>query len=138
MGDPETQPILHRMSSDFLPALLASSTGGLRDIKLSWKSEPSVCVVMASGGYPGSYENGKPIHGIDNAEAHGTTVFHAGTRLGPNGLETSGGRVLGVTASGADLRAAIDAAYRGVDQIQFDEMQFRRDIGHKGLQRRSG
>jgi len=137
MGDPETQPIVHRMASDFLPALIASSEGSLRDVKLDWRPQPSVCVVMASGGYPGTYETGKAIHGIYVAEAGGTTVFHAGTRTGSHGLETAGGRVLGITASGADLAGAIGAAYRGVGHIQFEGMHFRRDIGHKGLRRGS-
>ncbi|HUA62151.1 MAG TPA: phosphoribosylamine--glycine ligase [Verrucomicrobiae bacterium] len=137
MGDPETQPILYRMASDFLPALLAASEGKIRDVKLDWRPEPSVCVVLASGGYPGAYETGKAIHGIEVAEAGGATVFHAGTRTAQHGLETSGGRVLGVTASGADLAGAIEAAYRGVGQIQFEGMQYRSDIGHKGLRRKS-
>lgn len=135
LGDPETQPILHRMSSDLLPALLAATDGTIRDVQLDWRPQPSLCVVMASRGYPGTCETGKPIHGIDLAEATGATVFHAGTRMGSQGLETSGGRVLGVTASGAHLAQAIDAAYRGVWQIHFDGMQYRRDIGHKGLRR---
>jgi phosphoribosylamine--glycine ligase len=138
LGDPETQPILHRMKSDFVPALLAASEGRLRDVKLEWRAEPSVCVVMASGGYPGRYETGKRIEGIEIAEAHGATVFHAGTRGVPPMVETAGGRVLGVTARGVDLAAAIDGAYRAVREIRFEGMHYRRDIGHKGLRRRSG
>ena len=137
LGDPETQPILHRMASDFVPALFAASEGKLGNAKLEWRAGPSVCVVMASGGYPGAYQTGKPIRGMEAAEAAGATVFHAGTRLGATGIETAGGRVLGVTASGADLATAIDAAYRGVRDISFDGMHYRRDIGHKGLRRNS-
>jgi phosphoribosylamine--glycine ligase len=137
LGDPETQPILHRMASDFVPALLAASEGNLRDVRLEWRTGPSVCVVMASGGYPGAYATGKPIRGIETAEALGATVFHAGTRMGPNGLETAGGRVLGVTAGAENLAAAIDAAYGAVKSIHFEGMHYRQDIGHKGLRRNS-
>jgi phosphoribosylamine--glycine ligase len=133
LGDPETQPLMHRMASDFVPALLASATGSLAGVKLEWRRGPSLCVVLASRGYPGSYETGKLIHGVEAAEATGATVFHAGTRMGPNGLETSGGRVLGVTAGGDDLPTAIARAYQAVEPIGFDGMHYRRDIGRKGL-----
>jgi phosphoribosylamine--glycine ligase len=135
LGDPETQPLMHRMESDFVPALLAAAGGELAGVKLEWRSGPSVCVVLASGGYPGAYETGKAIRGIEAAEATGTTVFHAGTRMGAAGLETAGGRVLGVTAAGQDLAGAIDRAYQAVRQIDFDGMHYRTDIGRKGLQR---
>jgi phosphoribosylamine---glycine ligase len=135
LGDPETQPLLHRLQSDFVPALMAAAEGRLAATRLEWRPGPSVCVVMASRGYPGAYETGKPITGIPAAEATGATVFQAGTRIGPNGFETAGGRVLGVTASGADLPSAISAAYRAVDCIHFDGMHYRTDIGHKGLAR---
>ena len=133
LGDPETQPLMHRMESDFLPALMASAEGRLAGRRLAWRPGPSVCIVLASGGYPGAYKTGKPIHGISEAEATGATVFHAGTRNGASGIETAGGRVLGVTASGADLPAAIDAAYRAARAIHFDGMHYRTDIGKKGL-----
>jgi phosphoribosylamine---glycine ligase len=133
LGDPETQPLMHRMECDFVPALMAAADGRLAGTRLTWKAGPSVCVVMASGGYPGAFETGKAIRGIAAAEATGATVFQAGTRIGANGLESAGGRVLGVTAGGNDLRSAIDAAYRGVGEIDFDGMHFRRDIGSKGL-----
>jgi phosphoribosylamine--glycine ligase len=133
LGDPETQPLMHRMASDFLPALMAAATGSLAGVKLEWRRGPSLCVVLASGGYPGSYETGKAIQGVEAAEATGATVFHAGTRTGAAGLETSGGRVLGVTAGGDDLPAAIARAYRAVEPITFERMHYRRDIGHKGL-----
>jgi phosphoribosylamine--glycine ligase len=135
LGDPETQPMLHRMQSAFLPALIASAEGRLAAERLEWRSGPSVCVVLASGGYPGAFASGKSIRGIEAAESTGAVVFQAGTRQTPAGLETSGGRVLGVTASGHDLASAIDSAYRAVDQIDFEGMHCRRDIGRR---RKSG
>ena len=138
LGDPETQPLMHRMESDFLPALTAAAEGRVGGERLEWRRGPSVCVVLASAGYPGAYESGKAIHGVEEAEATGATVFQAGTRMGKNGLETSGGRVLGVTASGADLPGAIAAAYRGVECIVFEGMHYRKDIGRKGIARVRG
>jgi phosphoribosylamine--glycine ligase len=135
LGDPETQPLMHRMESDFVPALMAAAAGDLAGVKLEWRGGPSVCVVLASGGYPGAYETGKAIRGIDAAEATGATVFHAGTRMGAAGLETAGGRVLGVTAAGQDLAGAIDGAYEAVRQVDFEGMHYRTDIGRKGLKR---
>ncbi len=133
LGDPETQPLMHRMASDFAPALMAAAEGRLGTAKMEWRRGPSVCVVMASGGYPGSYEAGKGIEGIERAEALGAAVFHAGTRAGAKGIETAGGRVLGVTAGGEDLRAAIESAYRAVREIRFEGMHYRTDIGRKGM-----
>jgi phosphoribosylamine--glycine ligase len=133
LGDPETQPIMHRMQSDFAEALMAAAEGSVDTVKLSWRPGPSVCVVMASDGYPGAYETGHPIHGLDAAEATGATVFQAGTRMGAYGEETAGGRVLGVTASGDDLESAIANTYSAIREIKFAGMQFRRDIGQKGL-----
>jgi len=135
LGDPETQPLMHRMTTDFAPVLAAAARGELGRHRLEWRRGASVCVVLASGGYPGSYKTGLPIHGVDDAEAAGATVFQAGTRMGAQGLETAGGRVLGVTASGGDLRGAIDLTYEAVRKIHFDGMHFRTDIGHKGLGR---
>jgi len=135
LGDPETQVIMHRMVADFGQVMLATAEGRLREVQLGWRPEPSVCVVMASAGYPQSSQTGVPISGIERAEGLGPIVFHAGTRLGESGLETAGGRVLGVTARGASLEDAIRNAYAGVDEIQFDGMQVRRDIGRKGLRR---
>jgi phosphoribosylamine--glycine ligase len=135
LGDPETQPLMHRMEGDFVPALTAAAAGRVAGERLSWKTGPSVCVVLTSGGYPGKFENGKTIHGIEAAEATGAVVFQAGTREGDSGLETAGGRVLGVTASGADLDSAIAAAYRAVKCVEFAGMHYRRDIGQKGLRR---
>lgn len=136
LGDPETQPLMHRMESDFVPALMAAAEGRLANSKPVWRTGPSVCVVMASAGYPGAYETGKPITGIAEAQAAGATVFQAGTRRAASGpLETAGGRVLGVTAGGADLKTAIAGAYRAVEKIQFEGMHYRKDIGKKGLAR---
>jgi phosphoribosylamine--glycine ligase len=135
LGDPETQPLMHRMASDFVPALMAAASGELAGVKLEWRSGPSVCVVVASGGYPGAYETGKAIRGIEAAEATGATIFHAGTRMGAAGVETAGGRVLGVTAAAQDLAGAIDGVYRAVRQVEFDGMHYRTDIGRKGLER---
>jgi len=135
LGDPETQPLMKRMASDFVPILMAAATGELAGAKLDWHPDPTVCVVLTSGGYPGAFESGKAIHGIAQAEATGATVFHAGTKLAGSDLVTSGGRVLGVTASGATLASAIDGAYRGVHKISFDGMHYRTDIGRKGLTR---
>ena len=137
LGDPETQPIMHRMQSDLAPLLLAAARGALPDGRLEWEPGPSVCVVLASGGYPGAFALGKTIHGIEAAEANGATVFHAGTRLSASGLETAGGRVLGVTASGSDLASAIGHAYAAARLIHFDGMHYRTDVGVKGLRRYS-
>jgi phosphoribosylamine--glycine ligase len=135
LGDPETQPLMHRMESDFVPALVAASEGKLAGQKLTWNAGPSICVVLTSAGYPGAYEAGKEIRGVQMAEALGATIFHAGTRMLHGRLETSGGRVLGVTASGADLPAAIAGAYEAVRHIDFEGMHYRHDIGSKGLVR---
>jgi phosphoribosylamine---glycine ligase len=135
LGDPETQPLMHRMTTDFAPVLVAAAQGELGRYRLEWRRGASVCVVMASGGYPGGYKAGVPIRGIEDAEAVGATVFHAGTRVGKDGIETAGGRVLGVTAAGEDLRSAIARAYAAVGRIEFAGMHYRRDIGQKGLKR---
>jgi phosphoribosylamine--glycine ligase len=135
LGDPETQPIMYRIESDLAPLLLAAAQGALPSARLEWRPGPAVCVVLASGGYPGTFVAGKGITGIEAAEATGATVFHAGTRQGAAGLETAGGRVLGVAASGPDLAAAIDQAYAAARLIHFDGMHYRTDIGRKGLRR---
>jgi phosphoribosylamine--glycine ligase len=139
MGDPETQPLLMRCSSDIVPALLEVARGGsIRDMKFEWSPGPGVCVVLASGGYPGSYEKGKIISGLDQAEeVEGVKVFHAGTKQQDGSLVTSGGRVLGVTASGDDLKTAIGRAYEAASRISFDGMHYRKDIGRKALERLS-
>ena len=135
LGDPETQPLMYRMSNDLAPVLAAAARGELGRHSFAWKRGASVCVVLASRGYPGSYRTGVSIRGIEDAEATGATVFHAGTRTGPGGLETAGGRVLGVTAAGQDLGSAIEKAYIGAQKIRFDGMHYRTDVGSKGLER---
>ena len=133
LGDPETQPLMHRMRSNWGEILMgAANPGGLAGAKLEWAPEPSVCVVMAAHGYPGTVRTGDTIRGIESC---GADVFQAGTKLGQKGLETSGGRVLGVTAAGPDLASAIKNAYVAVDKISFDGAHWRRDIGSKGLKR---
>jgi phosphoribosylamine--glycine ligase len=138
LGDPETQPLMHRLTTDLAPVLLAAAEGRLAGEKLAWRTGPSVCVVLASGGYPGAYEGGKEIRGVLDAEATGATVFHAGTRMLHSRLETNGGRVLGVTAAGTDLSAAIERAYAAVGKISFEAMHFRKDIGRRRLGRPTG
>lgn len=135
LGDPETQPLMHRVEGGFGEVLMSAATGNLRGATLRWKSDPSVCVVLAAAGYPGQVRSGDVIHGLGNCPA---LVFHAGTKLGGQGIETAGGRVLGVTASGRDLSAAITNAYAGVSGIHFDGMHYRTDIGAKGLRRWTG
>jgi phosphoribosylamine--glycine ligase len=135
LGDPETQPLLYSLETDLAPLLEAAAHGRLRDAMVEWSPHPAVCVVAASAGYPGAYETGKEIFGIDEAEALGVKVFHAGTKFSEGRLVTSGGRVLGVTAKGEDLRAAIDNAYAALAEIEFEGMHYRRDIGEKGLAR---
>lgn len=133
-GDPETQVYLTRLENDLVELLDASVSGTLDKIELKWKSETSVCVVMASGGYPGSYAKGKPILGLaDAAKLPNTKVFHAGTAKSGDEIVTNGGRVLGVTALGKDLKAAQAAAYAAVEKIHFDGAQFRRDIAAKAF-----
>lgn len=132
LGDPETQTLMHRLDDDFAGTLARAAAGELKSGSLKWKKDPSVCVVMAASGYPGKVRTGDRVTGTENNPAQ---VFHAGTRMGPSGLETSGGRVLGVTASGSDLKSAIANAYAGVEKIHFDGMHYRRDIGGKGLKR---
>ncbi len=135
LGDPETQPLMHRMSTDLAPVLAATARGELGRHSFAWKRGASVCVVLASGGYPGPYRTGVAIRGIEDAEATGATVFHAGTRTAPGGLETAGGRVLGVTVAGPDLGGAIKKAYQAAHKIRFNGMHYRTDIGNKGLER---
>ena len=133
-GDPETQVYLTRLENDLVELLEASVSGTLDKLELKWNPSAAVCVVMASGGYPGAYPKGKVITGLDAADARpGVKVFHAGTTLQDGRIVTNGGRVLGVTALGADLKAAQAAAYAAVEKIQFEGAQFRRDIGAKGL-----
>jgi phosphoribosylamine---glycine ligase len=133
LGDPETQVLMHRMASDFVEPLFAAAHGALDETPLDWKTDPSVCVVLAAEGYPGSVRTGDAITGLD--QVHDATVFHAGTKIGENVLATSGGRVLGVTASGSTLDLARRNAYSEVHKIHFEGMHYRQDIGQKGLKR---
>lgn len=134
LGDPEAQALLHRIESGFVEAL-EFVAGGER-VKLRWSRNPSVCVVLASKGYPEAPLTGDNISGIGQAEKSGAVVFHAGTTTNDRGdLITAGGRVLGVTASGSTLETAIDNAYGAAERISFRGMQFRHDIGAKGLAR---
>lgn len=133
-GDPETQPILARLKSDLLEVLLAVCDGTLDRITLEWDRRPAVCVVMASGGYPGDYEKGKKIVGLEEAQQlEDVIVFHAGTKEIDGDIVTNGGRVLGVTALGQTIRDAKERAYRAVDKIKFDGAYCRRDIADKAI-----
>jgi phosphoribosylamine--glycine ligase len=133
-GDPEAQPILMRLRSDLVELCKGLQEGELVAQEARWSPNPAVCVVLTSKGYPGKPELGKAITGFEAAEAQGgVKVFHAGTVFQEGKLLTSGGRVLGVTATGADLPAAIERAYAAVGKIRFEGMHFRHDIGAKGL-----
>jgi len=135
-GDPETQPILMRMESDLVEAIEASIDGRTSDGDFKWSSDSAVCVVLASGGYPGAYEAGKKIIGLEQAaKIDSVKVFHAGTSGRDGGFYTSGGRVLGVTARAADLPKAVNAAYQAVSTIGFDGVHFRKDIAARALKR---
>ena len=135
-GDPETQAILPRIEGDLVPALLACANGTLRDDLIHWRPEPCVCIVMAAGGYPGPYEKGKVIEGLKEAGAmKDVAVFHAGTKLKEGAVVTSGGRVLGVTALGKDVKAAVGLAYQATVKIRFDKAHYRKDIAGRALNR---
>ena len=136
LGDPETQPLMMRMDFDLAAALDAAASRKLDTFKPAWKPGASVCVVMTSAGYPGTYETGKRIEGLAQARAlPDVAVFHAGTRRLSEAIVTAGGRVLGVTAAAASLEAAIEKAYGAVGKIHFDGAHFRTDIGAKGITR---
>ena len=138
-GDPETQVYLTRLESDLVELLNACVDGTLGPVPMKWSPMASVCVVMASGGYPGSYPKGKPIQGLEAVEAlPNAKVFHAGTAEASGQVVTNGGRVLGVTAWGVTLAVACDRAYAAMDQIKFEGAQFRRDIAAKALNFHSG
>jgi phosphoribosylamine---glycine ligase len=135
-GDPECQAILPRLEDDLLALLLATATGKGLPPALAFSPRSSVCVVMTSAGYPGAYETGRAITGVEAAAGlAGVNVFHAGTALAGGALVTAGGRVLGVQALGADVAAAIRTAYAAVERIRFDGVHYRRDIGHHALRR---
>jgi phosphoribosylamine---glycine ligase len=135
-GDPETQPILMRLESDLIEALEASIDGRVSEGDFRWSPDASVCVVISSGGYPGTFEAGKRIDGIDEASAvDGVKVFHAGTAKRDDLYYTSGGRVLGVTARAADLETAVTRAYAACASISFDGAHYRKDIAARALRK---
>ena len=133
-GDPETQVLLPRLESDLLEVFWSMAHGELNLSEVNWVEDATVCVVLAAPGYPGSYQKGIPIQGIEKAEADPhTVVFHAGTALQDDLLVSSGGRVLGVTSTAPTLGEAIERAYQGAEKIEFSGKYYRRDIGAKGL-----
>jgi len=135
-GDPETQPILMRLESDLIGAIEASIEGRVSEGDFKWSSDPSVCVVMASGGYPGTFEMGKRIDGLDGAAGvEGVKVFHAGTSKRDGAYYTVGGRVLGVTARAANLSTAVARAYEACGKISFDGAHYRKDIAGRALKK---
>ena len=134
-GDPETQVVLPLLDSDLVAIMCACADGTLADVPIRWKDGAAVCVVLASGGYPGHYEKGQEIHGLADAEAMGALVFHAGTAMKDGKLVTNGGRVLGVVGRGADISSAVDAAYAAAAKISFKDVYYRKDIAHRALGR---
>lgn len=136
LGDPETQPVLSRLDSDFMDICLAITDEKLAEADIRWKEDAAVCVVIASGGYPGPYEKGKVITGLDDVKGlSDVVVFHAGTAFNNNEIVANGGRVLGVTATGKDIRAAKNRAYEAIEKIHFDAMHYRKDIADKALKK---
>ena len=135
-GDPETQVLLPRLVSDIVPIVQACIDGTLAEQKVKWSEKACCCVVMASGGYPGKYEKGKEISGLEKAGSlQDTVVFHAGTKKEGEKILTNGGRVLGVTALGNSIKESIENSYKAVKKISFEEAQYRKDIGQKALRR---
>lgn len=134
-GDPETQVVLPLLDSDLVAIMCACADGTLADVPIRWKDDAAVCVVLASGGYPGHYEKGQEIHGLADAEAMGALVFHAGTAMKDGKLVTNGGRVLGVVGRGADISSAVDSAYAAATKISFKDAYYRKDIAHRALER---
>ncbi len=132
-GDPETQVVLPRLKTDIMDIFEAINNETLSDLNIEWSDNAAACVVIASGGYPKSYPKGLEITGLENGQHEGVIVYHAGTALDENKLVTSGGRVLGITAMGADLKDALDKAYKAVDEIDFENKHFRKDIGQRAL-----
>jgi phosphoribosylamine--glycine ligase len=134
LGDPETQPIFMRMGGDLIPVMEACIEGDLTGVEIAWDPRTSVCVVMASHGYPGSYKKGKRIQGLEKVEKmEGVFVFHAGTRVEDDHYVTAGGRVLGVTGLGKGIKEAMAITYRAVSEITWEGVHFRKDIGEKAL-----
>jgi phosphoribosylamine--glycine ligase len=135
-GDPETQVIMMRMKSDLVPILKGVADGQLGDVRIEWTKEPAICVVLAAGGYPGEVETGKEVKGLPALKGVADLqVFHAATAVRDGKVVTVGGRVLGVTAMGQNLDAAVQRAYDAAEKVHFDGMQYRKDIGQKALAR---
>lgn len=134
-GDPETQVVLPLLDSDLVTIMEACIAGTLADVSIKWKEAAAVCIVMASGGYPGKYDNGHVIAGLQEAEKQGAHVFHAGTATHDGHFVTNGGRVLGVTAIAADIKQAVDKAYQAIKPIKFTGMHYRNDIAHRAIKR---
>lgn len=134
-GDPETQVVLPLLDSDMAEIMMACVNGNLADLDIQWKDGAAVCVVMAAGGYPQGYRKGDVISGLDKAAELGATVFHAGTAVKDGNIVTNGGRVLGVTAIGTDIRKAVDNAYEAVRSIHFDDVHYRNDIAYRAIAR---
>jgi phosphoribosylamine--glycine ligase len=135
-GDPETQPLLVRLTADLVDIMQAVIDERLSETAVTWDPRPAVCVVMASGGYPDAYEKGHPIVGLQEAaRIPDTVVFHAGTALRNGQVVNDGGRVLGVTGWGTSLTDAVQSAYRAVDKIHWQDVHFRRDIARRAMQR---
>ncbi|NBI29853.1 phosphoribosylamine--glycine ligase [Chengkuizengella marina] len=130
-GDPETQVVLPQLQTDLSDIFLATINGNLKELEINWSEETAVCVVLSSGGYPGSYEKGIPMTGLDQVES--SVVFHAGTALKDGQIVTNGGRLVGVTATGANISEARQKAYADVEKIQYDGKHYRTDIAQKAL-----
>jgi len=132
-GDPETQPVMLRLEGDLGNYLCGAAKGHMPETPLFWDERVAVCVVLAAPGYPLAPETGQPIAGLDNAFGPDVAVFHAGTKSDGDGFVTGGGRVLGIVAAGVDVREARDRAYEAVARVSFAGMQYRRDIGARGV-----
>ena len=137
-GDPETQPIMARLKSDLVDICLSAVEGSLADREAVWDTRAALGVVMAAGGYPAAYEKGKVISGLDNADSNTQKVFHAGTAMAGDKVTTAGGRVLCVVGLGDTVAAAAQDAYAAVDKIDWENVYFRRDIGHRAIAREQG
>lgn len=134
-GDPETQVVLPLLDSDLVTIMESCINGTLTDTEIKWKDAAAVCVVMAAGGYPGTYKHGDVMTGLEEAQQEGAYVFHAGTAFQDGQFVTNGGRVLGVTAIASDIKQAVDKAYQAVDKIKFEGAHYRKDIAHRAMKR---
>ena len=134
-GDPETQVVLPLLKSDLVTIMQACIEGKLAEAHVSWKEEAAVCVVLAAGGYPGNYNKGDAIAGIEDAERQGAYVFHAGTAGNKSQVVTNGGRVLGVTAAAPTILQAVNKAYQALESINFKNMHYRKDIAYRAIKK---